>query len=930
VTPTMAPACGDERRRGDARAKGVNGIDSISVSSDQLHIAVTLFGKIPEGLAPQNIRIDGGTQVVGIQVVDLTPCPDQDPEESDCLQVVVDQPGDWSCYRLSIVQVDPHGRPGTAPYAGFDQRYYCCDFSFKQNCGGQPDCGTAGCGCGASEVVEGPVIDYLARDYSSLRQELLDRLSLTVPDWTERHEADVGITLVELLAYAGDLLNYRLDAAGTEAYLDTARLRTSLRRHARLVDYRMHDGCAARAFAFVQAPADLTLTAGTFRFRAGDEVFEPLVLDDVPLRLSHNEIHLWTWGDAQCCLMAGATDVTLVDDSLGLEPGDLLVFEEVVGAHTGLPADADRSHRQVVRLVAVEQVHDDLYDQALLRVSWAREDALSFALCVNARTGPTCADTVVGVARGNLVAVGHGASATWCGGKPERPSWPAAPPTELRCACPDDFGCPHYAAAPSPSYPPRRLRRTVRLGSMPVTREVPFPDPRRVASGQADVIACIPDQARARLAAMLTQESLSEEDLAYLATVFGADALKQYAVAADPQTGLRSLLGRFEHLLAAKLARLDTLCRRARSGYVLTAANEGVELQWSWAVGASIDPGQPRLRGPASAICHLDPRLALAAATVTADGDTWRPDLDLLSSGPTDRTFVAECDDDGVTWLRFGDGRTGLAPAAGTTLEVAYKVGNGPAGNVGAESIDTVEFCGVAIDGLKVRNPVAACGGTAPETLAAVRQNAPREALRVLRRAVTAADYATVAGTLTGVQRAGCELRWTGSWYEAEVAIDALSVETAPPWLIAAERELLHRYRRIGHDIVVRTANEASLELGLCVQVDPAYITDHVRAAILTRLGAQQLADGSLGYFHPDNLTFGSSIRISSIVATVSALPGVAGVAVTQLRRQFDATAGTAVEDGVLELSPTEIARLDNDPTSPDHGLLQLTVGGGR
>src|SRR5690242_7660437 len=50
----------------------------------------------------------------------------------------------------------------------------------------------------------GPVIDYLARDYASLRQALLDRLSLTMPGWAERHLPDAGIALVELLAYAGD------------------------------------------------------------------------------------------------------------------------------------------------------------------------------------------------------------------------------------------------------------------------------------------------------------------------------------------------------------------------------------------------------------------------------------------------------------------------------------------------------------------------------------------------------------------------------------------------------------------------------------------------------------------------------------------------------------------------------------------------------
>src|SRR5260370_1213308 len=169
-------------------------------------------------------------------------------------------------------------------------------------------------------------IDSLARVYGSLRQALLDRLSLTMPGWTERHLPDIGITLVELLAYAGDLLNYRLDAVGTEAYLDTARLRTSVRRHARLVDYRMHDGCAARAYVCLTVRGDITLPAGDFRFSAGTEIFEPLVAEDIALYPEHKQISLWTWGDFECCLPAGATAATLRDTGLHLTAGDLLVF----------------------------------------------------------------------------------------------------------------------------------------------------------------------------------------------------------------------------------------------------------------------------------------------------------------------------------------------------------------------------------------------------------------------------------------------------------------------------------------------------------------------------------------------------------------------------------------------------------------------------
>ena len=72
-----------------------------------------------------------------------------------------------------------------------------------------------------------PEINYLAKDYASFRQLILDRLALLVPDWKERNPADIGMVLVELLAYVGDHLSYQQDAIATEAYLGTARRRIS-------------------------------------------------------------------------------------------------------------------------------------------------------------------------------------------------------------------------------------------------------------------------------------------------------------------------------------------------------------------------------------------------------------------------------------------------------------------------------------------------------------------------------------------------------------------------------------------------------------------------------------------------------------------------------------------------------------------------------
>ena len=118
-------------------------------------------------------------------------------------------------------------------------------------------------------------VSYLYRDYAGLRQLMLDRLAVTMPDWTEQHEPDIWITLVELLAYIGDDLSYYEDAVATEAYLQTARNRVSVRRHARLVGYRLHEGCSARAWVCVNVTSPVSLPLAQSPLRGGGQLGRP-------------------------------------------------------------------------------------------------------------------------------------------------------------------------------------------------------------------------------------------------------------------------------------------------------------------------------------------------------------------------------------------------------------------------------------------------------------------------------------------------------------------------------------------------------------------------------------------------------------------------------------------------------------------------------
>ena len=70
-----------------------------------------------------------------------------------------------------------------------------------------------------------PDINYLAKDYGASARPCSTALPCSFPSWTETHAADLGIAMVETLAYAADHLSYQQDAVSTEAYIGTARSR---------------------------------------------------------------------------------------------------------------------------------------------------------------------------------------------------------------------------------------------------------------------------------------------------------------------------------------------------------------------------------------------------------------------------------------------------------------------------------------------------------------------------------------------------------------------------------------------------------------------------------------------------------------------------------------------------------------------------------
>jgi Baseplate J-like protein len=90
-----------------------------------------------------------------------------------------------------------------------------------------------------------PQVDYTSKDYTSIKEDMVSLIPNYLPAWTNRDSSDFGITLVELFAYMGDVLNYYIDRSANEAFLATASQRDSVLQIARLLGYSPSKAIAA-------------------------------------------------------------------------------------------------------------------------------------------------------------------------------------------------------------------------------------------------------------------------------------------------------------------------------------------------------------------------------------------------------------------------------------------------------------------------------------------------------------------------------------------------------------------------------------------------------------------------------------------------------------------------------------------------------------
>lgn len=251
----------------------------------------------------------------------------------------------------------------------------------------------------------------------------------------------------------------------------------------------------------------------------------------------------------------------------------------------------------------------------------------------------------------------------------------------------------------------------------------------------------------------------------------------------------------------------------------------------------------------------------------------WRQVNDLAQYGPEDEVYVLDSSSGIVT---FGDGIHGAEVPQGfrNVRAARYSVGGGKSGAVEAEAISTLLSSTPFVS--KVTNPWPATGGADREERTKSMRRGPEE-IRARSRAVTAADYALLAKSVTGanIERAfavsGLHPAFRGRPIPGVVAVFVVPPDRGEGPPTPSEDEL-----RAVSTHLTRTAAPVGVDV---VAAAPRYHTIRIETEIVIRSGAdsggvvRQTQQSLNAYLHPltggDDGTgwpFGGALRYLALV----------------------------------------------------------------
>ena len=292
-----------------------------------------------------------------------------------------------------------------------------------------------------------------------------------------------------------------------------------------------------------------------------------------------------------------------------------------------------------------------------------------------------------------------------------------------------------------------------------------------------------------------------------------------------------------------------------------------------------------------------------------ADSQTGQPSLvewqyvDRLLDGQFfDQVYTLWMDDEGFTYVVFGDGVNGRVPTVGAEVYVTYRFGFGEFGNVAAGAIKSLVSGGTLAGRIvTVTNPEPMQGGANAESMESIRRAVP-QSLVAIERAVTTEDYRSLALRVGGVAKARC------------LAVNAINVILyvapvgggVPTALLKDQVQVYLKDRKmLGTTVTVGDPTYVGVNVTVDIEANPRFKNDDVKRAV-----TKAIED----LYAFDNVEFGQRVTRADLFRTLVGVTGVTYVNVTAFNRDG------AGFDPDFTLAVNEI---------PQPGTLSVTVSGG-
>lgn len=538
------------------------------------------------------------------------------------------------------------------------------------------------------------------RSWQDLRDELIRRIPMHAPEWTDRSAADPGVTLIELFAFLGDNLLYRLNRAPEAAKLAFLKLLNMPLRPA--VPAMAQVRLMLQKGAFEPFTPPFSPTEPRLEMAAGDIVFEAEEeITVLPLELSG-----WTklpyqpsTGESEAQAIGREGVDQLLHDHLGSEA------KPVLSAYVTTPMPMAQGGAMPVATSTAATLDGRLW-LALL----APEDTLK---TLDPRAPDKAMEALRRAISGQVLSLGVRTDDALCG------------------PC-DVLRCPDPGSAAGAAWPLRFEISTGRfIGEKPRLDGAAFLRLPVESDGTEGLTRS--GTIKLRLPALRGDGTPS----------IGDWTAESFEPPEPDLLGIGPMPPRLDDpKLAARVLAWVSL-RRLKPEHPPVRVRL-MEVNTVSAIQAQTAP--PELLGygtgrPAQSVRLSKAPVLAGSEQVQVRGalgwERWRAVDDLLLAAPDDPVYALDPQNGTVT---FGDGLHGRMPLPGEAIRcLGYRAGGGARGNVAAAAIARVRN-----QPLRCENTLPAAGGQDAETIQEAEARIPRT-LRAHDRAVAAEDFVEIA-----------------------------------------------------------------------------------------------------------------------------------------------------------------------------------------